>query len=253
MQSSMNDSNARDEFTLGDSPQFRDARRRVLRAAADQCPLLLCGEAGTGRQLLARQLHQHGPRSSAPFVPVRCETLSSASAEGQLFGHAAGAIPGASGSSLGAVRSADGGVLFFDEVAEISLAVQSTLLHLLLHREVTPLGEPNAERVDVQVIFATTCDLEAEVAGGSFCEAFYRELKMFVVDVPSLRDRVEDIPALVEFYADKFARKYQRTVWTPPPEVVQEFCDYDWPGNVRQLAGVIEEACVLDAAPAVPN
>jgi DNA-binding NtrC family response regulator len=253
MQSFMNESNGRDEFTLGDSPQVRDARRRVLQAAADQCPLLLVGEAGTGRQLLARLLHQRGPRSSAPFVPIRCETLFSASAEGQLFGHAAGTIPGTSGRSLGAVRSADGGVLFFDEVGETPLDLQSKLLHLLLHQEVTPLGETGAETVDVQMICATTHDLEAEVVAGTFCEALYRELQESVVDVPSLRDRAEDIPALVEFYADKFARKYQRTVWTPPPEIVQEFCNYDWPGNVRQLAGVIEEACVFDAAPAVPS
>lgn len=253
MQSSMDQRDGRDDFVLGDSPQVRAARHHVLQAAADQCPLLLRGEAGTGKHLLARHLHQHGPRSSAPFVPIRCETLCSASAEGQLFGHAAGAIPGASGRSLGAVRSADGGVLFLDEVAQTSLAVQFKLLHLLQHQQATPLGEDSAETVDVQVIFATTYDLEAEVAGGSFCDALYRELQPLAVDVPSLRDRAEDIPALVEFFADKFASKYQRTVWTPQPEVMQEFCDYNWPGNVRQLAGVIEQACVLDAAPAVPS
>lgn len=253
MQSSMNEHDGRDDVVLGDSPQVRDARRRVLQAAADQIPLLLRGEAGTGKQLLARHLHQHGPRSSAPFVPIRCETLSSTSAEGQLFGHAAGAIAGASGRSLGAVRSADGGVLFFDEVAQIPFAVQAKLLHLLQHQEVTPLGEEGAETVDVQVICATTYDLQAEVAGGSFCQALYRELQLFAVDVPPLRDRAEDIPALVEFFADKFARKYQRTAWSPQPEVIQEFCDYDWPGNVRQLASVIEQACVIDAAPAVPS
>ena len=253
MQSSMNHREESGDFVLGKGPQVCHARRRVLQAASQQSPLLLRGEAGTGKTFLARQLHQHGPRGSAPFVPIRGETLSSAWVESQLFGHARGALPGTLGSSLGAARSADGGVLFIEEVVELPLPAQIKLLHLLQHQEVTPLGEETAETVDVQVICATTHDLESEVAGGSFFEALHRELQLFAVDIPSLRDRAEDIPALIDFLAAKFARKYQRTAWRPRPEVLQEFCNYDWPGNIRQLASVIEQGCVLDAAPAVPS
>jgi DNA-binding NtrC family response regulator len=174
-------------------------------------------------------------------------------AESQLFGHEKGAFTGALGSSLGIFRAAEGGVVFLDEVGEMPLELQPKLLRVLQQREVAPVGAAHPVPVDVQVLAATNRDLEVEVAAGRFREDLYYRLNMVELRMPALRERIEDIPELIEFFSRRYAAKYQRPLWQPDPETLRDFCEFDWPGNVRQLSHVIEQSYVLDSAPYLPN
>jgi DNA-binding NtrC family response regulator len=186
-------------------------------------------------------------------VPVNCAALTATLDESQLFGHEKGAFTGAAGKSLGVFRAAQGGIVFLDEVGEMPLELQPKLLRVLQQHEVTPVGSPVPSVVDVQVVAATNRDLEVEVAEGRFREDLYYRLNMVEFRVPPLRHRVDDIPHFVEHFSQKFAARYQRPLWKPNREALQEFCEYHWPGNIRQLANVIEQAYVLDCEPRVPD
>lgn len=201
----------------------------------------------------AKTLHDLSPRANKPFVPVNCAALTATLAESQLFGHEKGSFTGAAGRSLGVFRAAEGGVVFLDEVGEMPLELQPKLLRVLQENEVTPVGSAQPEKIDVQVIAATNRDLEVEVAEGRFREDLYYRLNMVELRVPTLRDRIEDLPILVEFFSEKYAAKYSRNRWRPTPQRLQEFCEYRWPGNLRQLSHVIEQAYVLDCEPSLPN
>ena len=170
-----------------------------------------------------------------------------------MFGHERGAFTGAAGSSLGVFRAAHGGVVFLDEIGEMPLDLQPKLLRVLQEREVTPVGASRPVKIDVQVIAATNRDLETEVAQGRFREDLYYRLNMVELRVPPLRQRTEDIPELINFFSNRFARRYDRPVWRPEAESLQRFCEYQWPGNIRQLAQVIEQSYVLDCAPSLPD
>jgi DNA-binding NtrC family response regulator len=210
------------------------------------------GETGTGKENWARLLHQLGPRRDKPFVPVNCAALTATLAESQLFGHEKGAFTGAAGRSLGVFRAASGGVVFLDEVGEMPLELQPKLLRVLQQNEVTPVGSSIPQRIDVQIIAATNRDLEQEVSAGRFREDLYYRLNMVELRVPPLRDRVEDLPDFIEFFAEQFAQRYNRPVWRPDPETLRRFCEFDWPGNIRQLSQTIEQSYVLDCAPDLP-
>jgi DNA-binding NtrC family response regulator len=225
----------------------------VERAADVECTVLVSGETGTGKELWARLLHRLGPRRDKPFVPVNCAALTSTLAESQLFGHEKGAFTGAAGRSLGVFRAAEGGIVFLDEVGEMPLELQPKLLRVLQQHEVTPVGASMPVVVDVQVVAATNRDLEREVAEGRFREDLYYRLNMVEFNVPPLRQRVDDIPHFVEFFSRKFAARYQRPLWKPNNDTLREFCEYRWPGNVRQLANIIEQAYVLDCEPRLPE
>jgi DNA-binding NtrC family response regulator len=203
--------------------------------------------------LWARLLHRLGPRREKPFVPVNCAALTATLAESQLFGHEKGAFTGALGRSLGVFRAATGGVVFLDEVGEMPLELQPKLLRVLQQHEVTPVGASMPVNVDVQVVAATNRDLELEVAEGRFREDLYYRLNMVEFHVPPLRQRVDDIPHFVEHFSRKFAARYQRPLWKPSTEMLRRFCEYRWPGNIRQLANVIEQAYVLDCEPQLPD
>ncbi len=174
-------------------------------------------------------------------------------AESQLFGHERGAFTGAAGSSLGVFRAAEGGVVFLDEVGEMPMELQPKLLRVLQQREVTPVGSAEPVQVNVQIVAATNRDLEIEVEEGNFREDLYYRLNMVELHVPALRDRREDIPTFIEFLSAKYAAQYGSTVWRPDADTLREFCEFAWPGNVRQLAHVIEQAYVLDCAPELPG
>lgn len=240
-------------WVLGESAGVRQIARHAERAAEVQCTVLVTGETGTGKEVWARALHELGPRANRPFVPVNCAALTPTLAESQLFGHEKGAFTGASGPSLGVFRAAEGGVVFLDEVGEMPLELQPKLLRVLQEGEVTPVGSARPLKLDVQVVAATNRDLELEVAEGRFREDLYYRLNMVELRVPALRQRVEDIPRFLEFFAERFAAKYNRPRWTPSPERLAEFCEYAWPGNLRQLSHVIEQAYVLDWEPSLPN
>jgi DNA-binding NtrC family response regulator len=227
--------------------------RHVERAADVECTVLVSGETGTGKELWARLLHRLGPRRDKPFVPVNCAALTATLAESQLFGHEKGAFTGAAGRSLGVFRAAEGGIVFLDEVGEMPLELQPKLLRVLQQHEVTPVGSSMPVVVDVQVVAATNRDLELEVIEGRFREDLYYRLNMVEFHVPPLRHRADDIPQFVDYFSRKFAVRYQRPLWKPSGETLRQFCEYRWPGNVRQLANVIEQAYVLDCEPRLPD
>lgn len=202
---------------------------------------------------MATLLHGYGPRAMRPFVPVNCAALTATLAESQLFGHEKGSFTGAAGSSLGVFRAAEGGVVFLDEVGEMPLELQPKLLRVLQEGEVTPVGASRPVRLDVQVIAATNRDLGQEVQAGRFRRDLYYRLNMIELMVPSLRERREDIPEFVSFFSQRFAGQYDRPVWKPSGETLDRFARYPWPGNVRQLSHVIEQAYVLDCEPALPE
>ncbi len=240
-------------WVLGESPRVRQIARHAEKAAEVQCTVLVTGETGTGKELWAKTLHDLSPRANKPFVPVNCAALTATLAESQLFGHEKGSFTGAAGRSLGVFRAAQGGVVFLDEVGEMPLELQPKLLRVLQEGEVTPVGSATPEKIDVQVVAATNRDLEVEVAEGRFREDLYYRLNMVELRVPSLRERIEDLPILVEFFSEKYAAKYNRNRWRPTPQRLQEFCEYRWPGNLRQLSHVIEQGYVLDCEPSLPN
>ncbi len=227
--------------------------RHVERAADVECTVLVSGETGTGKELWARLLHRLGPRRDKPFIPVNCAALTATLAESQLFGHEKGAFTGAAGRSLGVFRAAEGGIVFLDEIGEMPLELQPKLLRVLQQYEVTPVGSSVPSHVDVQVVAATNRDLELEVVEGRFREDLYYRLNMVEFNVPPLRHRVDDIPQFVEYFSRKFAARYQRPLWRPTNDTLRQFCEYRWPGNVRQLANIIEQAYVLDCEPRLPE
>ena len=241
------------DWVIGQSKAMRRVAQHAFRAAEVECTVLISGETGTGKEVWARALHHSGPRAAEPFLPVNCAALTSTLAESQLFGHEKGAFTGAAGSSLGVFRAAEGGVVFLDEVGEMPLELQPKLLRVLQQGEVTPVGSPHPVCVDVQVLAATNRDLDVEVAAGRFREDLFYRLNMVELRVPALRERIEDIPELIKFFSNRFATKYQRPLWRPDPDTLRDFCEFEWPGNVRQLSHVIEQSYVLDAAPYLPT
>jgi DNA-binding NtrC family response regulator len=241
------------EWIIGRSASMRRVAQHAFRAAEVECTVLISGETGTGKEVWARALHRGGRRVSQPFVPVNCAALTSTLAESQLFGHEKGSFTGALGASLGIFRAAEGGVVFLDEVGEMPLELQPKLLRVLQQREVTPVGGAHPVSIDVQVVAATNRDLTVEVSAGRFREDLFYRLNMVELRVPPLRERVEDIPELIEFFSNRFASKYQRPLWRPDPNALRDFCEFEWPGNVRQLSHVIEQSYVLDSLPSLPN
>ncbi len=242
-----------ESWVLGSNPKINRIARHVERAADVECTVLVSGETGTGKELWARLLHRLGPRRDRPFIPVNCAALTTTLAESQLFGHEKGAFTGAAGRSLGVFRAAEGGVVFLDEVGEMPLELQPKLLRVLQQHEVTPVGSSMPTVVNVQVVAATNRDLEREVAEGRFREDLYYRLNMVEFNVPPLRNRIDDIPHFVEFFSRKFAARYQRPLWKPDGETLRQFCEYRWPGNIRQLGNIIEQAYVLDCEPQLPE
>ena len=243
----------RGEYILGQHPAIRRVGEHAQRAAEVQCTVLISGETGTGKEVWAKMIHDHGPRAEKPLVPVNCAALTSTLAESQLFGHEKGAFTGAFGASLGVFRAAEGGIVFLDEVGEMPLELQPKLLRVLQEQEVTPVGAASPTKVNVQVVAATNRRLEEEVEAGRFREDLYFRLNMVELRVPSLRERNDDVPTFMDFFAKKFAAKYDRPVWQPTSEETTQFCEFAWPGNIRQLAHVIEQAYVLQCRPTLPN
>ncbi len=241
------------DWVLGRNAAVRRVAQHAQRAAEVECTVLISGETGTGKEVWARVVHKSGPRANKPFIPVNCAALTTSLAEGQLFGHEKGAFTGALGAALGVFRAADGGVAFLDEIGEMPLELQPKLLRVLQQREVTPVGAAHPVQINVQVLAATNRDLEAEVSAGRFREDLYYRLNMVELRVPPLRDRVDDLPELIEFFTSRCAAKYKRAIWRPDADTLRDFCEYDWPGNIRQLSHVLEQAYVLESAPMLPR
>jgi transcriptional regulator with PAS, ATPase and Fis domain len=223
---------------------------QTVRALSDSdSNVLIEAESGTGKELLARAIHDTSPRAAGPFVPVDCGALPEGIAEGELFGHERGAFTGAHRASPGLFRSANGGTLFLDEVGELSLVLQAKLLRALQQREVRPLGATAALAVDVRIVAATNRDLAADVRSGRFrADLFYR-LRVVALSIPPLRERPEDIPALASRFLALASRGGR--IQGFEPEVLEALAAHPWDGNVRELQNAIEAAAALARGPLI--
>lgn len=225
----------------------------IRRAAATGSTVLISGETGCGKEEVARALHAAGSRASGPFVAINCGAMAASLVEGQLFGHERGAFTGAHGASQGVFRAAHGGVVFLDEIGEMPLDLQPRLLRVLQEREVTPIGSCDSHAVDVQVIAATNRDLAAAVQRGEFREDLFYRLNTIEIDVPPLRDRIDDLPVFVEQFSRRLAARFDVAVWEPDAETIRRLTGYHWPGNVRQLAQTVERIYALGCVPQFPD
>ncbi len=232
------------EHLVGNSTAVLRLKEMITRVGPTDATILIQGETGTGKELVARAIHFHSPRSENHFVPVDCAAISETVMESELFGHLKGAFTGAHTSTLGLIRSADRGTLFLDEISEISPAVQVKLLRTIQEKEVRPVGSSRSYRVDVRVFAATNRDLLEAVKHGSFREDLFYRLNVLTVNVPPLRDRKEDIPLLVKYFLNRFSTDHS-AVRDTSPEALYCLENYDWPGNVRELENVIRRAVAL--------
>src|SRR5947208_2920675 len=236
---------------IGDSAPLRDVLEKVEQIAPTNSTVLLRGETGTGKELVAHAIHINSPREEKPFVRVNCAALAPGVLESELFGHEKGAFTGAVARRPGRFELADGGTLFLDEVGDLPAEVQVKLLRVLQEREFERVGGVETVKVDVRVISATHRDLEALIAEGKFREDLYYRLNVFPITLPPLRDRPSDVAPLVEHFIQKFAQSTGRAVRGADAAALAELAAYPWPGNVRELENVIERALILSKGPAL--
>jgi two-component system, NtrC family, response regulator AtoC len=238
---------------VGESPALRDVLARVEQVAQTSSTVLLRGETGTGKEMVARAIHINSARESKPFVRVNCAALAPGILESELFGHEKGSFTGAMARRLGRFELADGGTLFLDEVGDLPTDVQVKLLRVLQEREFERVGGSDTVKVDVRVVSATHRDLERQIADGSFREDLYYRLNVFPIVLPPLRDRPSDIAVLAEHFAQKYARQLgvNNRARGFDPGAIAALTGYGWPGNVRELENVIERALILARGPEI--
>jgi NtrC-family two-component system response regulator AlgB len=227
------------------SPAMRALIETARRAAETDAAILLTGESGTGKGVLARAIHAWSPRADRPFVVVHCPSLPAELLESELFGHARGAFTGATETTFGRVAAAEGGTLFLDEVGELPPALQPKFLRFLQDHEYERVGDAATRRADVRIVAATNRDLKALVDAGRFREDLYYRLNVFPLEVPPLRRRPEDVIPLANAFLARFARRYGRRVARLGPEAEASLKAHDWPGNVRELENAVERAVIL--------
>ena len=233
---------------VGHSSVMQDVFRLMLSATQSPVTVLITGETGTGKELVARALHDNGPRAQRPFVAVNCGALSEPLLESELFGHRRGAFTGALTDKKGLLEVADGGTIFLDEVGDMPPSMQVKLLRVLQNGEVLSVGETTARNVDVRVISATHRDLTAEIAAGRFRADLYYRLNAFPIAVPPLRERREDIPLLVTQLLERTTQRFNKVVQRCSPRALELLVAHAWPGNVRELQNEIERAVALALA-----
>src|SRR5262249_46816635 len=232
------------EEIVGASPALRDVLDRVKRVAQADSTVLILGETGTGKELVARAIHHLSARRSQPLVKVNCGAISAGLVESELFGHEKGAFTGAQERRLGRFELANGGTIFLDEVGELPLETQVKLLRVLQDQEFERVGSCQPQRVDVRVIAATNRNLAEVVKAKGFREDLYYRLNVVPLRVPPLRDRKEDIPLLVEHFLNKFGKKLGKHLEGVADDSMRQMAAYSWPGNIRELQNVIERAIV---------
>jgi formate hydrogenlyase transcriptional activator len=234
---------------VGSSPALLEALRKVEQVARTDSTVLIAGETGTGKELVARAIHDRSARRERPLVKVDCSAISAGLVESELFGHVKGAFTGALERRIGRFELADGGTIFLDEVGELAPETQVKLLRVLQEQEFEPVGSNRTVRVDVRVIAATNRDLAEAVRAGRFrADLFYR-LNVFPVELPPLRERRSDIPQLVTFFLGRFSKRFGKPMETVAPDTMERLLRYSWPGNIRELQNVVERAVILASRP----
>src|SRR4051812_18197809 len=229
----------------GDSPEMQTIASVIEQVSDSDVTVLIRGESGVGKELVARAIHQRSSRKDRPFVKVNCAALPAELLESELFGHEKGAFTGAATTRIGKFEQADTGTIFLDEIGEMKAALQAKLLHVLQDAQFTKLGSNKSINVDVRVVAATNRDLETMMLNGEFREDLYYRLKVIEVTVPPLRERRAEIPHLSQFFMDRYARRYNRPVRQFSDELQQLFLNYEWPGNIRELENMIKRIVIL--------
>jgi formate hydrogenlyase transcriptional activator len=234
---------------IGSSQELRNVWHSAQMVARTDSAVLIQGETGTGKELLAKAIHEESSRSHGPFVKVNCAAMPAGLLESELFGHERGAYTGAINQAIGRFERAHTGTLFLDEIGDLPIELQPKLLRALQEKEFERLGNSRTMRVDVRVVAATNQDLLLMVKERRFrADLFYR-LNVFPIMLPPLRDRQTDIPALVHYFVEKFADRMNRCVSHIPDEVMEALCEHDWPGNIRELQNLIERAVIMSVGP----
>jgi len=230
---------------LGSSPPMQDVFRKVQKVAVTDISVLITGETGTGKELIAREIHNRSVRAKGPFITINCGAIPENLLESELFGHVRGAFTGAVANKAGRFQAANGGTLFLDEIGEMPLALQVKLLRALQERVVTRVGDTHAEPVDIRVLAATNRDLEVEIKAGRFREDLYYRLNVVQIHLPPLRDRGDDIVVLARYMVGRYAPDYGNQVRGLTPQAVAAIKRHHWPGNIRELENRIKKAVVL--------
>ena len=243
------DAERRFEQIIGDSPALEAVLQLVERVAPTNSTVLIEGETGTGKELIARAVHNISPRCGRPFIKLNCAAIPFDLLESELFGHEKGAFTGAVAQRTGRFELADKGTLFLDEVGDIPLGLQPKLLRVLQEQELERLGSTCIRQVDVRLVAATNRDLAEMVEANEFRADLYYRLNVFPIHLPPLRERWEDIPLLVRHFVQYFARRMNKTIDTVSCETMQALTHYSWPGNIRELQNLIERAVILSPGP----
>ena len=230
---------------VGESAAIRNLRVDIKQVASSNLGVLISGENGTGKQLVANAIHQYSKRSDKPFIPLNCAALPEELVESELFGHERGAFTGADSMRQGRFELADGGTLFLDEIGDMSLKAQAKVLRVLEYGEVERLGSQQIRNVDVRIIAATNKNLAEEIERGQFRTDLYYRLKIVPIDVPPLRDRLEDIPILVKYFAERLQRNMASTPKIFASDTDAVFQSYHWPGNIRELKNLVERLLIM--------
>ena len=234
------------EGVIGDSSKMRGVIERLKRIAPTNASVLIQGETGTGKELVAQSLHQNSPRKNQPFVALNCAALSENILESELFGHVKGAFTDASTDRMGKFQYAHNGTMFLDEVGDMPMATQIKLLRVLENGEITRVGSNDPIKINVRVLSATNRNLEDSIASGAFRSDLYHRLKVVTISLPNLRERSQDIPILVDHFMKQFVSSHQKHIKGMSVDARKRILAFDWPGNVRQLRNVVESMVVVD-------
>lgn len=230
---------------IGQSPNFEALLRSARMVAATDVTVLVVGETGTGKEVLAHALQQHSPRSDKPFITLNCAALPESLAESELFGHRKGAFTGAIGNQLGRLQAADGGTVFLDEVDSLPISLQAKLLRFLETGEIQPVGETQTSNVSVRILAATNSNLQDKISKGEFRRDLYYRLNVVPLEIPPLRDRIGDIQVLLHHFMKQFATEHRLPEASFSKAALTRLCAYHWPGNVRELRNVCERLSIL--------
>jgi two-component system response regulator AtoC len=236
---------------IGRTPQMFQVYKTIAKVADTKSTVLLCGERGTGKELIARSIHYNSQRNNRTFIPVDCASLVETLIESELFGHVRGAFTGASTAKKGLFEEAEGGTLFLDEVGNLNLSMQSKLLRFLQEHEIKRVGGTESIKVDVRIIAATNQPLEPLIKSGKFREDLFDRLNVVTITLPPLRERKEDIPFLANHFLQKFSEENHKNISHLSPEALEILNRYSWPGNVRELEHTVERAVIFSIHPMI--